>query len=158
MRINYSPFAKLRIVYVACEVMSSDRSNRCVNRSNAHWLTRSTTSLPVCIQFTCRYLDPSEDADSLNGAVRSALAPEIAARSVRTVLFHMNGRYSLQTQSAQQNHCQWRFRGRTAWLAQLDLDEYLQPLGHFNTVADVLAKYTTGCVHSLLEFVIFVCS
>ena len=149
MRMNYSPFAKLRTVYVACELMSSDRFNLFVNRPNAHRLTRCTTSLPVCIRFTCRYLDPSEGADSLNRAVSSALAPEIAAGSVSTILFHMNGRYSLQTQSAQQNHCQWRFRGRTAWLAQLDLDEYLQPLGHFDTVADVLAKYTTGYVHSL---------
>lgn len=108
-------------------------------------------------QLKCRYLDPSEGAAILNQAVRSALAPEVAAGSVSTILFHMSGRYSLQTQSAQQNHCQWRFRGHTEWLAQLDLDEFLQPLGHFNTVADVLAKYNNGYAHSVVVNM-FVCS
>jgi hypothetical protein len=91
--------------------------------------------------FVALYLDPVGDANALRLSVEDALADEIAAGLVRTVLFHMAGRYSLQTQSAQENHCQWRFRGRTHWLAQLDLDEFLQPVGNQTSVADVLKKY-----------------
>eukprot|EP00035_Acanthoeca_spectabilis_P033503 m.24040 g.24040 ORF g.24040 m.24040 type:complete len:530 (-) comp6020_c0_seq1:985-2574(-) len=92
-------------------------------------------------QFVVLYLDPVGDADELRSAVESSLKLEIAKGSVRTVLFHMTGRYSLQTQSAQENHCQWRFRGRSRWLAQLDLDEFLQPLGEHESVASVIQKY-----------------
>ena len=91
--------------------------------------------------FLALYLDPMGNAEELEAQVHAALAPEIAAGKVATVLFHMNDRYSLQTQSAQQNHCQWRFRGRAKWVAHLDLDEFVQPLAGFTSLAQVLAQY-----------------
>lgn len=69
--------------------------------------------------FVALYLDPVGDGEALEASIQTALAKEIETGQASIVMFHMNGRYSLQTQSAQQNHCQWRFRGRSRWIAQV---------------------------------------
>jgi len=97
--------------------------------------------LAAGFQFVALYLDPSDDGSTLERDVRTVLAPELSAGTVSLVRFHMAGRVAFETQTAQQMHCHWRFRGRAEWLAQLDIDEYLQPLGTFQTISDVLAKY-----------------
>ena len=97
--------------------------------------------LAAGFQFVALYLDASIDTSALEDSVRKALAAELSAGTVSLVRFHMSERVAFETQTAQQMHCHWRFRGRTEWLAQLDIDEYLQPLGAFQTISDVLAKY-----------------
>lgn len=97
--------------------------------------------LAAGFQFVALYLDPVGDAALLEVQLQKVLAAEFAAGSVSTVRFHRSGRVAFETQTAQQMHCHWRFRGRSKWLAQLDIDEYLQPLGSFRTIGDVLAKY-----------------
>lgn len=98
--------------------------------------------LAAGFQFVALYLDPSSGGvEDLESAVRKALAAEVSAGTVSLVRFHMAERVAFETQTAQQMHCHWRFRGRATWLAQLDIDEYLQPLGTFQTIGEVLTKY-----------------
>eukprot|EP00040_Diaphanoeca_grandis_P034903 m.218082 g.218082 ORF g.218082 m.218082 type:complete len:669 (+) comp33252_c0_seq1:205-2211(+) len=91
--------------------------------------------------FVALYLDPSGDADAFEAQAHAVLEQEIKDGNVVTVMFRMDNRRPFQTQQAQENHCQWRFRGKAKWLAQLDVDEFFQPLGDFLTLKSVLEKY-----------------
>ena len=101
----------------------------------------ATFMLRSGFDFVALYLDPTGDADGFAAALRLRLAAEIARGAVALVLFHMVGRAPFETQTAQQTHCHWRFRGRAKWLAQLDIDEYLQPLGGHATLRGITRKY-----------------
>jgi hypothetical protein len=94
--------------------------------------------------FVALYLDPTGQANDFAVEVEEALAPELAAKKVVLILFHTTARVAFETQTAEQMHCHWRFRGHTKWLAQLDIDEFLQPLGKYRTLQDVLLRYENG--------------
>jgi len=53
-----------------------------------------------------------------------------------------NGRKSVFMDQLSAFHdCLWRLRGRTKWVAIMDVDEYFQPMGAHASVTSVLAKY-----------------
>eukprot|EP00041_Stephanoeca_diplocostata_P040290 m.1639047 g.1639047 ORF g.1639047 m.1639047 type:complete len:610 (-) comp32751_c0_seq1:198-2027(-) len=90
--------------------------------------------------FVVIYIDSLEKERRFH-ELQNALHSEAMSLRVKLIHFHLLDGYPFQTQSAQENHCQWRLRGSVSWLAHLDVDEYLQPLGHFKTIYDVISHH-----------------
>lgn len=95
--------------------------------------------------FVAIYIDADDGSTS---RLNMTLQNEVLAGSVKLIWFHLLDGYPFQTQSAQENHCQWRFRGAVSWLAHLDVDEYLQPLGSFKNIRDVLSHYDASATET----------
>lgn len=75
--------------------------------------------------------------------VFSELGPHIKDGTVVPVWFHQADRGSFETQQVMEVHMLWKLKGVAHWVMRDDVDEFMQPLGAFERVVDVVRSVGT---------------
>lgn len=92
----------------------------------------------VLIYVDANKREPFGEEPALERAMRVELAPWIKSGHVELIMFHLRGRGWLETQQMMETHCLWRYRNVAKWVVHNDVDEFLQPLGQYKTIAGAI--------------------